>query len=300
MKKLAYILILLLPAITYCQQDPLYNQYQFNQLMINPAYAGMYNRLSVGAITRFQWAGIDGAPQTSTITAQTGINGGKAGIGGIVLNDRFGVSSNYEIQFIGSYNINMRDARFAMGIQGGLVQYGYDFSGVEFDFFDDPEIMQGHDNIIKPNFGVGFMYMNQNFFAGASIPRILNSSVSDGVTTSERYKRHYYFTTGFAKEINRMPFKVMALVRSFEGDAFSFDLTGSVYLDMVMWAGISVRDLKHFGVFGIIDASDNIQIGYSFEMPSNSLVYGNYGTHEVSVKFNFNVSRRSMFQEKYF
>ncbi|MEP5636115.1 MAG: type IX secretion system membrane protein PorP/SprF, partial [Maribacter dokdonensis] len=65
-------------------------------------------------------------------------------------------------------------------------------------------------------------------------------------------------------------------------------------------AGISVRDLKHFGVFGIIDASDNIQIGYSFEMPSNSLVYGNYGTHEVSVKFNFNVSRRSMFQEKYF
>ncbi len=287
MKKLIFITLAFLSLASFAQQDPLYSQYQFNQLMINPAYAGIYNRMNIGVISRFQWAGIEGAPQTNTITANSALAEGKIGLGGVILNDRFGVNNNYEVQISGSYNIQFnRFTKLAMGIQGGWIQYGYDFTNVNLDFLDDPEILNGHDNFSKPNFGVGFMLLNNNYFIGASIPRILNVSVNDGSIQSERYKRHYYLSAGAVVEINEIPIKGIALLRSFGGQTLSADLSVSALLDDVMWAGITMRDLKHFGVLAVFEAGKNLKIGYSFELPTNNLIFGNYGTHEVSLSYN--------------
>jgi hypothetical protein len=41
----------------HAQQDPQYSLYQFNQLIINPAYAGSRDNLSVVAANRQQWVG---------------------------------------------------------------------------------------------------------------------------------------------------------------------------------------------------------------------------------------------------
>ncbi len=282
------ITLLTISSLTsFAQQDPLYSQYQFNQLMINPAYAGIYDRFSVGVISRFQWAGIEGSPRTNTITANSSLAEGKIGLGAVIMNDRFGVNNNYEIQLSSSYNIAFsRSTKLAMGIQGGLIQYSYDFSNVNLDFFDDPELLSGHENFTKPNFGVGFMLMNPNFFIGLSVPRILNVSITDGSTQSERYKRHYYLTAGVTAEIQRTPVKATTLIRSLAGESYSFDVTFTALLDDVMWAGVSVRDIRHFGVIGIFEIGDNFKLGYTFELPTNNLIHGNYGTHEVSINYN--------------
>ena len=300
MKKTLFILFLIFSLASNAQQDPLYSQYQFNQLMINPAYAGMYGRFSASGISRFQWAGIEGAPITNTLSAHTGLKNETIGIGGILLNDRFGVSNNYEIQFIGSYFIKYQQAKLGMGIQGGYTQFGYSFSDVNFDYLDDPEIVYNHSNVHKPNFGVGFMYMSEDLFLGFSIPRILNATVSDGMINSERYKRHYYFSAGFVKEINRMPYKVMGLVRSMNGETISTDISGSIQLDDIVWTGMTIRDLRHFGLFAILDLSETLRVGYSFELPSNALVYGQYGTHEISLQFDVRPTRKNIFRYKYF
>ena len=62
-KKSLYLTVVLLTLVvikSYGQQDPLYNLYSFNQYMINPAYAGIYNNFSANLITRKQWANIEG------------------------------------------------------------------------------------------------------------------------------------------------------------------------------------------------------------------------------------------------
>ncbi len=287
MRKFLVILAVIFSSTIFAQQDPLYSQYQFNQLMINPAYAGIYDRFSVGVISRFQWAGIEGSPNTNTITANSALADGKIGLGAVVMNDRFGVNNNYEIQLSSSYNIAFnRNTKLAMGIQGGFIQYGYDFNKVNLDFFDDPELLNGHENFTRPNFGAGLMLLNTNFFVGLSVPRILNISITDGSTQSERYKRHYYLTAGITTEIQRIPVKATTLIRSLAGEEYSFDLTLTALLEDVMWAGVSVRDLKHFGLIGIFEIGENIKLGYSFELPTNNLIYGNYGTHEVSISYN--------------
>ena len=59
------LLVLVLPS--FGQQDPLFSQYMFNPLIINPAYAGSREALSATILHRSQWVGFDGAPTTQTL-----------------------------------------------------------------------------------------------------------------------------------------------------------------------------------------------------------------------------------------
>lgn len=290
LRKLVMLLLILTSQFSYSQQDPLYSQYQFNQLMINPAYAGVYDRFSAGLISRFQWAGIDGAPTTNTFTIQSTLKAGQVGLGAVILNDRFGISDNYEIQLSSSYNIQMRNAKLAMGLQGGLIRYGFNFNNVEMDYLDDPEVLNGQESFQQPNFGLGMMYMSEKFFFGASVPRILSVSTTDGSTQSERYKKHYYFTGGFvAENLGIVKLKVVSMVRSIDEEGLSADLILSANLDEIFWTGISIRNLKQYGLFLNMMIANHMRLGYSFELPSSSLILGNYGTHEISFLIEFGV-----------
>ena len=69
--KLTVVLVLLVGLSSneaYSQQDPQYSMYMFNPLSSNPAYAGSRDALSVTLLGRKQWVGIDGAPETGSLT----------------------------------------------------------------------------------------------------------------------------------------------------------------------------------------------------------------------------------------
>ena len=71
-KKITLLSCLFITAVsvekTMAQQDPKYSQYMFNQMAINPAYAGSKEALSATAFIRSQWTGIEGAPKTETFS----------------------------------------------------------------------------------------------------------------------------------------------------------------------------------------------------------------------------------------
>ena len=52
------------PKGTKAQQEAQYSQFMFNQLFINPAYAGSRDQASMSLIGRNQWTGFPGAPQS--------------------------------------------------------------------------------------------------------------------------------------------------------------------------------------------------------------------------------------------
>jgi type IX secretion system PorP/SprF family membrane protein len=65
------ILFLTLNTVAFSQQDPQYTQYMYNQAIINPAYAGSNESLSLVSLYRNQWTGFEGAPKTLTVSAHT-------------------------------------------------------------------------------------------------------------------------------------------------------------------------------------------------------------------------------------
>ncbi len=67
------LIILLIPISGWAQQLPQFTQYMYNTISINPAYAGSREIMVINVLNRNQWAGINGAPITQTLSAHTSI-----------------------------------------------------------------------------------------------------------------------------------------------------------------------------------------------------------------------------------
>src|ERR671920_2300746 len=65
---LILIMTMLATGNLWAQHRPQYSQYIFNQLVINPAYAGAKENLTLNAFHRQQWAGLEGAPNTQSFS----------------------------------------------------------------------------------------------------------------------------------------------------------------------------------------------------------------------------------------
>src|SRR5665811_2030242 len=79
------------------QQDPIFTQYMFNTQMINPAYAGMWEKIGFSSLVRKQWAGIDRTPLTEVISFHTPLRNEFVGMGLNVINDHFGRENRLSI-----------------------------------------------------------------------------------------------------------------------------------------------------------------------------------------------------------
>ena len=81
------------------QQSAIYSQYLFNNLAINPAYAGHDEVLSLTFLSRFQSVGIDGAPNTQTFSVHTPIRKDKIGLGLQLFHETIGVTRQSGVYF---------------------------------------------------------------------------------------------------------------------------------------------------------------------------------------------------------
>ena len=99
MKKLTLLVLLLVvlcAEYASAQQDPQYTQYMYNMNVVNPAYAGSKEGLSVTALYRNQWSGFDGAPVTFTFSAHSPISD-KIGLGLSAIKDELGPVSETNV-----------------------------------------------------------------------------------------------------------------------------------------------------------------------------------------------------------
>src|SRR5688572_31081157 len=86
--------ILAFISFSRAQQYPVFTQYYFNELVINPAYAGNHVQLSLTAMYRNQWVNFPGAPKTFNFTGHTSLVKNKVGIGLMVNHDEIGSYKN--------------------------------------------------------------------------------------------------------------------------------------------------------------------------------------------------------------
>lgn len=295
------ICCLLISLSATAQLDPLYNQYLFNQSMINPAYAGIHDVLNSTIISRSQWTGIEGAPLTNSVNISSSFMDNQSGLGLLYVNDIYGVNSNSEIQMMYSYRIEMLGGKvLSMGVQGGMIHYDYDYDKLNTEFAD-PSLIANQDNFTKGNFGAGVFFMTPNYYAGLSVPRILNGDINVGDSTSTRYRRHFYVSAGIILDKwFSLKFKPSVLLKVVDGKTASMDLTAQILLKEIIWLGVTIRDFNSAGFTTQFEISDQFRMGYTFEVPLNSLASKNFGTHELMLSFDMEVFGNHAIGRRYF
>ncbi|WMN11889.1 type IX secretion system membrane protein PorP/SprF [Marivirga salinae] len=300
--KIVLFFVALAPLGLKAQLDPLYNQYFFNQAMINPAYTGVNDIFNATAISRTQWLGIDGAPTTNTLNVTSSAFKNKVGLGANIIYDTYGINNNTEFNLAYSYKIATSLGHvFSMGLQAGIVNYNYNYDRLTLQYVDDVALLNPEQNVTKENFGVGFWYMSKDYYIGLSVPRMFDIKVNDGGTESTRYRRHYYLSAGYVfDQLFSIKFKPSMMLMYIDQDNYALDLNASVLLNEIIWLGTSLRNFGTVGLNTQMKVGETLKLGYAFEMPLNNTALIGFGTHSLMVSLDFALFDRQGLGRRFF
>jgi type IX secretion system PorP/SprF family membrane protein len=272
------------------QQYPVFTQYYFNEMVINPAYAGAHVKFSATAMYRNQWVNFPGAPKTFNISAHTALAKNKVGVGLMVNHDEIGSYSNDHIYLNYAYKIHFPNSTLAMGLQAGINLLGADYSKLDLQNPDDASFYNISKQV-KPNFGAGIFYTKKNFFLGFSVPFIMNNEVANSVESllgGIKEARYYFLRGGAILPLDRMD-KVKInpsfLVRTQEGQPLSFDINTAVIFYDVFSIGGSYRLGDSFITFIDLKLTEKLHFGYSYDWTQSDLNNFSNGTHEFMLNF---------------
>ena len=129
----ATTLFVILPYHGIAQQDPVYTQYMNNLLTVQPAYAGISGNLNITGISRAQWVGFEGAPNTNSLTISAPLLKYNVGIGLSIVNDKWGPIRQNGIYVDYAYHVQLDPDQFlSFGLKGGFKR----FAGLSDRFMD--------------------------------------------------------------------------------------------------------------------------------------------------------------------
>jgi type IX secretion system PorP/SprF family membrane protein len=271
------------------QQEPMYTQYMFNTLSVNPAYAGTRNALNLNTLTRLQWVGLEGSPKTFSVALHSPINKRKVGLGLTLVTDEVGPVRNTYFTANYAYRLKITDKlTLSMGIKGGISNYYAGLSELKVNDEGDPHFMSDEKKI-SPNFGVGFYLYSDKYYVGFSAPKLLETTVDEEYAASENeLKRHYYIIGGYIWQLNsRWLFKPTLLTKAVSGAPVSNDITMQFLYNDRIWMGAMYRIGDAAGLFVDVKINRQIMVGYGYDFSLNGLSGINGGTHEIMLSFDF-------------
>lgn len=301
------------------QQDKMFSQYMFNMMALNPAYAGSRDVLSMTALYRAQWVGIEGAPQTATFTADMPLNRERVGVGIQLSNDRIGVVNQTGAYLSYSFRIKLGDrSTLALGLQGGALSYQSDLTKVGLTpdnaGMPDPAFAQNISKIL-PNFGTGIFISNDRSYFGVSVPYLIKSKVSDyeSPTSSMRntLRRHAYATAGFVIGLSPgLKLKPSMLVKYAEGAPLGFDGNVNLWLHDRVAIGTSFRknqfnswsNDRNDAIIGLVELqlTEQFRLGYAYDRTLNGLKTIAPSSHELMLRYEFGFSKNKILTPRYF
>lgn len=309
MKKYITIVLVLISVFSdrvQAQQEAMYSQYMFNTLAINPAYAGSRNVTSATALYRNQWVGIQGAPETITVSLDAPMNNKKVGLGLQVFNDKIGITNTTGAFGSYAYRIRLNKGTLAFGLQAGASQYRADFQSVSLNSNPSNDVAFSENvNKVLLNFGAGIYYNTDRFYMGFSSPQILNNKLSNlKVENANVYSGqalHLFFATGYVFPLGDvLALKPSILVKGVKGAPIEADLNATLWINDVIAFGLQYRTEADMAAMVELQATPQIRIGYSYDRSLTKLVQYNSGSHEIMLRYEFGFRKGKLLSPRYF
>jgi type IX secretion system PorP/SprF family membrane protein len=305
-------LIVLATVSASAQQVATYSQYMFNGLAINPAYAGSHDALSATVLTRFQNVGLRGAPNTQTFSAHSPLLNERVALGFLVVHDKISVINQTGVSGMYAYRLplNNNKATLSFGLQAGVSMYNARYSDLEcwqcptnpgYSGPGDPAFAQDVREA-RPNIGAGVFYAAQRFYAGVSMPHMVNNVFERGENFETVYQnRPLILTGGYVFTLSRMlKLKPNAMLMLVDNRPVEFDLNVNALFDEVLWFGVSYKSSSQFVAITQFKINDQLQFGYSYTLAAGPIRTVELGSHEVMINYRFWYHKKGIISPRYF
>ncbi|RTY95842.1 type IX secretion system membrane protein PorP/SprF [Flavobacterium sp. GT3R68] len=306
MNKLYFAALAVLMVFTgvHAQQDPHYTQYMYNMNVINPAYAGSKEALSVGLLYREQWVELEDAPRTATLSGHSPV-GKNVGLGLSVISDKIGPVEENNVYGDFSYTLNLGgEHRLALGLKAGITfqQIGLQ-SDIESSLPQLPDGAFAEDtNNTFFNVGTGLFYYTNKYYVAFSVPNMIKSTHLDynGREFGNEIQ-HYFLTGGYVFDLNpNVKFKPFAMIKSAINAPTSLDVSTNFLFFEKFEAGATYRLDDSFGLMVNYAITPSLRVGYAYDHIISDLKVTTSSSHEIILLFDVNFPKKVSQSPRYF
>ena len=285
----------------FAQQDPQYSQYMFNQLAINPAYAGAKEAISTTMFYRDQW-GFDGAPKTGSLTVHSPMRKRKVALGFAFTNDRIGPKNTNGILGSYAYRIKLGKGKLSMGLRLGIYQYKYSYG--EHDFEEANDQFNAPSTVITYTADAGVYYYTNTTYAGLSMTHLDRGHLQKPIGStidSSRLEYHVFLTGGKAWELSeKLIFNPSFMLKAVKNSPPTADINLSFLLQQRLWLGISARIKYGIVAYTQFYINNKFKIGYAYDFGINKPARQLGSTHEIMLSYDFSMSKPPFVSPRYF
>ncbi len=308
-----YLVLIIFPfTFTQAQQESQYAHNMFNNLAINPGFAGSAPGICATGIARQQWvgfkdeAGNNVAPQTYTLSVHSPLDILHGGVGLSIYQDQLGYQKEIGVKIIYAYRKDIGLGNLGVGVQVGFINGNIDFTTLNAHARDDGDPILTNsgsdkgkvsDMLLDFAFGVHYV-VPEKFYVGISATRLSESKSADDLL-AYKTKRHFYFTGGYELSFPNNPSFVLEPSLLVKSDLVKtqFDLAALLKYNNKVWGGVSYSSFRVMDPISVLVGLKikDVKIGYAYTIPTSAI--GSSGSHEVMVgycfKINFEKGRRS-------
>lgn len=307
--------IILLIAVIFssigakAQYDAMFTQYMFNEMYINPAYTGSKDAMAVNLTHRQQWVNFPGRPITTSFTLHGPLANNKMGVGLSVLNEQIGKLSRNLIYLNYAYRVKTGEkGHLSFGLMAGIHNQVNKLSELKSTETGDIQISQNTPSLISPQFGAGIYYYTNKFYAGISIPRMVDDSYlfsqTGDIIKSTKFdvnKFHYYFTIGNVFELNDdLKIKPQAMVKMVQNAPLQYDVNVNCLIKNKIWAGLGYRSGSDVSALIGIQVNPQLLINYSYDYSLTKIQKYSQGSHEITIGYLFSYKQSKVVTPRYF
>ena len=287
MKTRILLFVLMFTGVfSFAQQDAQFTQYMYNTININPAYAGSRGALSMFALHRTQWVGLEGAPVTNAVSLNTPINESNLGLGVSLINDKIGPTTENTISADLSYTTQTSEIwKLSFGIKATANLFDLDPSKLNPVDATDPSLQ--NYNKFSPNIGAGLYLHSDKAYVGFSVPNFIQTNrYDDNEVAIFKERISYYLIAGYVFNFNDyVKFKPALLTKMIEGAPLQVDVSGNFMFYNKFMVGLSYRWSASVSAMAGFQVTDGLYIGYGYDRETTNLNNYNSGSHEIYLRY---------------
>ena len=313
------ILLLVVSKSSQAQQLPVYNQYNFNQFVYNPALSGKTDAPVLTLLHRNQWNGVSGGPETSMISFNGVQNEKKIGYAAYLYYDKTGVLAttsaygNYSFMFTVA-----KDFDITLGLSAGVINQGIDMAALNAADPSDPILNSDISGRSVFDFNVGINLSYKGFDLGFAAPQLFSNPIdyapdNDFLEASMQLQRHYVTNLSytydfemkslgkFGKGMSLVPQVIMRAAPLLDTDTlgatlsptqydFQYDAHVMLELEHLGWIGAGYRSgmgvIANLGV----NITKDLSVGYAYEFNTSEVSSQLGSTNELALIYKFGSS----------
>lgn len=261
----------------------------YNATVFNPGFMYFKDGPHIFAGYKTQWVGLQGAPKSVELSANSLIGYSDFGVGLNVVQESIGVIDQLDVALNLSYGVELSPGyALRIGLKAAMQRTQINYNDLTFLDTSDPYWDLGQLKKINPNIGLGAVLTMNSAYIGVSVMDLIPNKVHQNkVLPVLKRSPVIYIHGGYDFYISpSLDLLATGLLKIRKPHTFGFEVNGIARFKQRIDLGLSYNNKSSVGFLAAYKVSPTLLLGYSYSMSSNNLHTYNAGSHQLFLTFD--------------